>query len=190
MKPFIVGGGSLLGVLSAGKLLCPQCGIRHADEEPCIVCGEPVCRYCARDLGELGHCCASHGNVGLALAREEAVETRMRARPRAGQRRSAAGEGGSAAAPAQGIATPYYRSKDEAERALRFLAAMKGACGLREVDFVRELGCGEGGARFDVWRAVGLIGEGEAAGEPADPLPWPRRLAAPPGRPPAARLLR
>lgn len=200
MKPFIVGGGTLLGVLAgSGRLLCLQCRIRHAEEKPCIVCGEPVCRHCASDLGELGHCCASHGNVALALAREATVEMRMRARPRA-RRPHAAAPGANlsgSAAPAT-ISTPYYRSKDEAERALRFLAALRGVRRVLEVDFGRELGC-EGSARFDVWRAVGLPGEDGAADgpsepreplEPDDPLPWPRSLAAPRGRPPAAWPLR
>lgn len=94
----------------------------------------------------MGKCCPNHGNLKRALALKEAVKLTYRHHRKRPPARSEE---------LQPVATAFYRSKDEAEQALQFLGALCRASGMREVEFVRELGC-DGSARFYVWQAVGI----------------------------------
>ena len=148
MLPFVIGGGVLVGsAIAYFKEKCSVCDSYLTLNEPCLICGDEVCGDCGKDLGDLGRCCKKiHGSIKAALSSESNVKVYSK------------NYKGKIPPPqfSQQIETAYYRNRDDAERALRFIAAISGGEIVQGVEFERDTGS-SGSYKFSIWKASGII---------------------------------
>jgi hypothetical protein len=147
MLPFVIGGGVLVGAVALFKKKCSVCDSYLTLNEPCFICGGEVCGDCGKNLDDLGRCCKrKHGKIDSALSNESNVKVYSK------------NYKGKIAAPrhSRSVETAYYRKKEDAERALRFITAINGGEVVQGVEFVRGTG-EDGNYKFAIFKGTGVI---------------------------------
>lgn len=150
MVPLIVGGvviaAAAASAFRAFKVKCRICDSRWTSNQSCLVCGCQVCSGCGRQIETLGRCCPIHGNIDRALHDAETVEVFSK------------NYRGKTPEPqfSETLKTASYESRDHAEHALRFLAALRGC---QVVQDVHELRGTEKSDNYihSVWTFTGVI---------------------------------
>lgn len=147
MLPFVVGGGILFGAVAIFKQKCSICDSYFTLNEPCFICGSEVCNDCGRNLGGMGRCCETkHGNIDAVLSCVRKV------------RIYSINYKGRVASPrlSRLIETAYYRNKDDAEQALKFITVINGSDLVQSVTFNKDTGS-NGNYKFSIWKGTGVI---------------------------------
>ncbi len=140
-----IGATALIGLFFSRKK-CSLCNKSHFGCTSCFVCNELVCKYCGKDISSLGFCCKSHGDIDSALINEKSVKVFSE---------NYKGK----IAPykiSKTIHTSYYRNKDNAEYALRFIAAINDANIVQEVKFTKKTE-NDNNYKYSVWSGNGRI---------------------------------
>lgn len=149
MLPFIIGGGVILGAgfIAAIKEKCSVCDSYFTINENCFLCGKYVCGGCGTTIELLGRICAQkHGDIHKAIQESSTVKVYSE------------NYKGKVPLPkfSKKIETGYYRNKDDAEKALKFIAAISGAKLVQGVHQSREIGQ-DGNYKFSIWAYSGTI---------------------------------
>ena len=149
MIPFIVGGGVVIGgaLIAIFKEKCSICDSYLTLNERCFCCGNEVCGECGTETDSFGRICTDeHGDIHKALDKYKKIKTYSSNFKGKMPKLKLSEE----------IKTAFYRKKEDAEDALKFLAALKGASTIQNVSFTKETGQ-EGNFKFSVWSFNGLI---------------------------------
>lgn len=152
MDIFVICLSALVTFFAVLKLFpkpkCSVCGSRHFIKSPCFICGKNVCSKCSEDLGDIGQCCPETIHENILSAAENQSNVKI----------YSSNYRGKVPLPKYSlmIKTKFYREKNTAEKALRFIAAMNGGEVIQQVEFHKETGQ-EGNYQFATWQAKGVI---------------------------------
>lgn len=147
--PFIVGGGVVVGlaaIVAAFKKKCSVCKSYLTLNDQCFLCGRYVCGKCGADIKFGRICNTKHGNIDNALKCYQRVELfsknyKGKLPPLKRQ---------------EELSTAYYKNKDTAENALKFIASIQGATCVQQVAFTKDTGQ-DGNYIYSTWSAEGII---------------------------------